>query len=60
MPAAVDAVIGAWEALRQGSETLGATVARVGHDAFAAHVDAVMDERWAEGAEPDPAAAAVA
>jgi ferredoxin-nitrite reductase len=54
VPAAVDAVVGAWEALRQGGETLGATVARVGHDAIAAHVAAVMDERWAEGAEPDP------
>jgi ferredoxin-nitrite reductase len=60
VPAAVDAVVGAWEALRQGRESLGATVARVGHDAIAAHVAAVMDERWAEGAEPDPAATPVA
>jgi ferredoxin-nitrite reductase len=58
--AAVDAVVGAWEAVRQGGETLGATVARVGHDAIAAHVAAVMDERWAEGPEPDPDAVTVA
>jgi sulfite reductase beta subunit-like hemoprotein len=58
VPAAVDAVVGSWEALRQGNESLSATVVRVGHDAIAAHVAAVMDERWAEGAEPEPAAVA--
>jgi sulfite reductase beta subunit-like hemoprotein len=50
---AVDAVVGAWEAQRHGAETLGQTVQRVGADAFAAHLEAVMAERWATGPEPD-------
>ena len=59
VPLAVDAVVGAWEALRHGPESLGATVRRLGADAFAAHIDAVMHDRWAAGAEDDvPAAAA--
>jgi hypothetical protein len=32
----------------------------VGADAFAAHVEAAMDERWATGPEPDEALAASA
>lgn len=52
VPAAVDAVVGAWESLRHGSETLGQAVNRIGHDAFAAHVEAMMHERWATGPEP--------
>jgi len=52
VPAAVDAVVGAWESLRHGSETLGQAVNRIGHDAFAAHVEAMMAERWATGPEP--------
>jgi sulfite reductase beta subunit-like hemoprotein len=55
---AVDAVVGAWEAQRHSGETLGQTVHRVGADAFAAHVEAVMDERWASGPEPDVVAVA--
>jgi hypothetical protein len=57
VPAAVEAVVGAWEALRHPDEGLGATVARVGSDAIAAHVAAVLDERWAAGAEPELAPA---
>ena len=32
------------------------TVNRIGHDAFAAHVEAMMHERWATGPEPVDAA----
>jgi sulfite reductase beta subunit-like hemoprotein len=49
---AVEAVVGAWESQRHGTETLAQTVHRVGADAFAAHLEAVMDERWATGPEP--------
>ncbi|MBW3573492.1 MAG: Rieske 2Fe-2S domain-containing protein [Actinobacteria bacterium] len=52
VPAAVEAVVGAWESMRHDGEGLGATVARIGHDAFARHLEAVMDERWATGPEP--------
>lgn len=51
VPAAVDAICGAWESLRHGPESLGQTVQRVGHDAFAAHLEAVLRERWATGPE---------
>jgi sulfite reductase beta subunit-like hemoprotein len=57
--AAVDAVVGAWEAVRHGRESIGQTVRRVGPDAYAAHVESVMQERWASGPEA-PAAPAVA
>ncbi|MBA2752515.1 MAG: Rieske 2Fe-2S domain-containing protein [Actinobacteria bacterium] len=57
VPAAVDSVVGAWESLRHGSETLGQAVNRIGHDAFAAHVEAMMAERWATGPEPGTEAA---
>jgi sulfite reductase beta subunit-like hemoprotein/nitrite reductase/ring-hydroxylating ferredoxin subunit len=62
VPAAVDVVVGAWEALRHGSETLGQTVNRVGVDGFAAHIEAVMADRWGTGPEPaaDGGAGAVA
>lgn len=53
VPAAVDAVVGLWEALRRPGETLSATVARAGLDAFAANLEAVMADRWATGPEPD-------
>ena len=53
VPATVEAVIGAWESLRHAGEGLGPTVARIGHDAFARHLEAVMDERWATGPEPE-------
>ena len=54
MPAAVDALVGAWQALRHDGETLAATARRVGLDALAAHLSTVMADRWAEGPE-DPA-----
>jgi sulfite reductase beta subunit-like hemoprotein len=47
--AVVDAVVGVWEALRRKGEALGATVARVGAEAFAAHIASV-----AEGFDPGP------
>lgn len=51
-PAVVDAVVGTWESIRHGGETLSATVHRVGADAFAATLEAVLDDRWATGPEP--------
>jgi nitrite reductase/ring-hydroxylating ferredoxin subunit/dissimilatory sulfite reductase (desulfoviridin) alpha/beta subunit len=57
LPAAVDAVVGTWEALRQHGEILGETVNRIGRDAFAAHIGALMRERWASGPEPEETAA---
>jgi sulfite reductase beta subunit-like hemoprotein len=53
VPAAVEVIVGAWESLRHGGETLGQTVTRVGDDAFAAHLEAVMADRWGTGPEPD-------
>jgi nitrite reductase (NADH) small subunit/3-phenylpropionate/trans-cinnamate dioxygenase ferredoxin subunit len=44
--------VGAWESLRHGAETLGRTVNRIGHEAFAANVETMMHERWASGPEP--------
>ncbi len=62
VPAAVDAVVGVWEAVRRAGEPLSATVERVGADAFAAQLEGLLEELWATGAEPepdaDPAAAA--
>ena len=59
---AADAVVGAWEAFRHDGETLGQTVNRLGAEAFAAHIEVVMESRWAPGADDDtsstPAAAA--
>lgn len=52
VPAAVDVVVGIWESMRHGGETLGQTVNRVGHAAFAAQIEAVMRERWGSGPEP--------
>ncbi|MDQ1500447.1 MAG: ferredoxin-nitrite reductase [Actinomycetota bacterium] len=57
VPAAVDAIIGTWEALRQHGEMLGETVNRIGRDAFAAQIAALMKERWASGPEPEETAA---
>jgi sulfite reductase beta subunit-like hemoprotein len=52
VPAAVEAITGTWESLRSGAETLGQTVNRLGADAFGAHIDAVMRDRWELGPEP--------
>lgn len=58
VPAVVDAAVGAWEAVRHGAETIGQTVQRLGVDAFAAHIAAVLDDRWATGPEPEETALA--
>jgi nitrite reductase/ring-hydroxylating ferredoxin subunit len=52
VPAAVEVLVGAWESMRHGYETLGQTVARVGEEAVAAHIAAVMADRWGTGPEP--------
>jgi sulfite reductase beta subunit-like hemoprotein len=57
VPAAVEAVVGIWEAMRHEGESLGTAVTRIGHDAFARHLESVMAERWASGPEPDVAVA---
>ena len=49
----LDAVVGLWEATRHPGETIGVTLRRLGLDAVAAHLEAVMDDRWASGPEPD-------
>ncbi len=49
--AAVDAIVGLWESVREPREGLSDTVARLGFDAVTAHLEAVMDERWASGPE---------
>jgi len=48
--AAVDALVGVWEALRHEGEALGRTCRRVGLDAIAAHVAALLARRWESGA----------
>jgi ferredoxin-nitrite reductase len=53
--AAIDALVGAWEALRHPAEPIGATARRVGLDAIAAHVESALTERWATGPEPEAA-----
>jgi sulfite reductase beta subunit-like hemoprotein len=58
VPAAVDAVIGTWEALRHPGETIGTTARRVGLDAMAANVAATLADRFAPGPEPAPEPAA--
>ena len=50
---AVDAIVGLWEAVREHGESLSATVARLGLDVVGAHLDAVMNERWASGPEEE-------
>ncbi len=54
LDAAVEAVVGTWEALRHDGETLGTTVGRLGVEAFGAQVAAELPERWAPGPEDDP------
>ena len=53
LPATVDAILGLWGATRRAGESLGATVRRLGLDAVSAHLEAVLADRWASGAEPD-------
>ncbi|HEX2041056.1 MAG TPA: Rieske 2Fe-2S domain-containing protein [Acidimicrobiales bacterium] len=62
VPAVTEAICGIWESVRRNGETLGQTVQRVGHDAFAAHLESVLRGRWATGPEeaPDANAASVA
>jgi nitrite reductase/ring-hydroxylating ferredoxin subunit len=50
---AVEAIVNTWEALRHGPESLSHTVTRVGPEAFAAYIEAVVGEDWASGPEPD-------
>ena len=57
VPAVVDALVGVWEATRRPTEAFGTTARRVGLDAITAHLQAVMQERWAAGAEPELAGA---
>jgi sulfite reductase beta subunit-like hemoprotein len=54
VPAITEAVVGVWEALRMRGESLAATVARCGLDAFRAHVEHVFTGRWEPGPEPEP------
>jgi 3-phenylpropionate/trans-cinnamate dioxygenase ferredoxin subunit len=54
IPAVTEAICGIWESVRRNGETLGQTVQRVGHDAFAAHLEAVMRGRWESGPEEAP------
>ncbi len=56
VPATVEAVVGIWEAMRHEGEGMGSAVQRIGHDAFARHLESVMAERWASGPEPEVAA----
>ena len=49
---AIDAIVGSWEALRHGRESLGSTVRRVGLDSFAAQIGGALERRWASGPEP--------
>jgi sulfite reductase beta subunit-like hemoprotein len=54
--AAVDALVGTWEAVRHDGEPIGRAFRRIGLDAIAAHVAALLEQRWAPGAggpEPD-------
>jgi sulfite reductase beta subunit-like hemoprotein len=49
---AIDALVGVWEAMRHDGEPMGRTVRRIGVESFAAHLDAVLADRWASGPEP--------
>ncbi|MFN2607723.1 MAG: Rieske 2Fe-2S domain-containing protein [Acidimicrobiales bacterium] len=53
VPAAVEVIVGVWESVRHGAEALGQTVRRMGEDAFAAHLETVMADRWSTGPEPE-------
>jgi sulfite reductase beta subunit-like hemoprotein len=51
LPAAIDADVGVWESTRAAGETIGRTSRRVGLDAFAAYVAAVLEHRWATASQ---------
>jgi sulfite reductase (ferredoxin) len=52
--AAVDALVGTWEAVRHDGESIGRAFRRIGLDAVTAHVTSLLEQRWASGAdEPD-------
>ena len=53
VPAAIDALVGAWEAIRHPGETIGVTARRIGLDAMSAHVEAALRDAWAPGPEPE-------
>jgi ferredoxin-nitrite reductase len=50
---AVDAVVGLWESVRHPDESIGTMARRIGLDAVGAHLEVVLAERWAVGAEPE-------
>jgi sulfite reductase beta subunit-like hemoprotein len=52
VPAIIDAIVGAWEALRFAGETLSEAVDRVGVEGFQTMIAAVFEGRWAPGPEP--------
>lgn len=52
LDAAVDAIVGSWEALRHHGETLGRTARRIGLEAFSNQIKASLEDRWADGPEP--------
>ena len=56
VPGVIDALVGVWEATRRPAEPFGTTARRVGLDAISAHLEAVLQERWAAGPEPELAA----
>ena len=56
VPAVTEAICGIWESVRRNGETLGQTVQRLGHEAFAAHLESVLRGRWATGPEEAPEA----
>jgi sulfite reductase beta subunit-like hemoprotein len=60
VPAVVDGVVGAWEALRHPGETVGQTLERVGGAAFASHVKAIAEGFESEDDDELPAEPAAA
>jgi sulfite reductase beta subunit-like hemoprotein len=58
--AAVDALVGTWEAVRHDGEPLGRAFRRIGLDAVAAQVAALLEQRWASGPDEPEAEPALA
>jgi sulfite reductase beta subunit-like hemoprotein len=54
LDAAVNAIVGTWEALRHHDEAIGPMVRRLGPEAISAQIQAALEDRWAPGPEPDP------